>query len=182
MADSFANPSGLPIARDPDAFREIYECHHRRIYALAWRMCGNATQAEDLTQDVFVRLWDSWGSFRGESAFATWLHRLAVNVIWSALVRERKVDGWLEYGAEAEQGVTDSEFDAIATQIDLDRALAMLPHGARTILLLYTVDGCGYRDIATLLGVDIGTVKSQLHRARRLLSESFPVNRHEPSM
>ena len=161
---------GHPVyTRDPGTFRELYEHHHARIYALAWRMSGDVSQAEDLTQEVFIRLWDAMTSFRGDSTFATWLHRLAVNVIWSELIRERRSNGWLETATSAEMGSSTSHFDPIATQIDLERALATLPHGARTILVLYSVEGYGYREISDVLHVDIGTVKSQLHRARRLL-------------
>jgi RNA polymerase sigma factor (sigma-70 family) len=160
-------------AGDADAFRALYEHHHRRIYALAWRMCGNAMQAEDLTQDVFVRLWDALGSFRGESAFPTWLHRLAVNVIWSGITRENRGGNWLDTDGVGELAESGSGVDSIVNQIDFDRALATLPNGARTILLLYGVDGYSYREIGDALGVDIGTVKSQLHRARRLLLESY---------
>ncbi len=173
MAESSVVPAGSVYVRDPDSFRELYDRHHPRIYALAWRMCGNATQAEDLTQDVFVRLYDALASFRGDSAFTTWLHRLAVNVIWSALRRERRSEGWLQTGVDDAPRQVASEFEAIATQIDFEQALATLPHGARTILLLYGVDGYGYAEIATALGIDVGTVKSQLHRARRLLLQTF---------
>ncbi len=169
MVESSAGPAKMRYVRDPDSFRELYECHHERVYALAWRMCADRRQAEDLTQDVFVRLWDAMESYRGESAFGTWLHRLAVNVIWSELLRERRSHGWLELTHLDTHIVSASHGEAIATRIDLERALATLPHGARTILLLYSVEGYGYREISDALGVDIGTVKSQIHRARRLL-------------
>jgi RNA polymerase sigma factor (sigma-70 family) len=155
--------------RDPSSFRELYDCHHERVYALAWRMCSDQRLAEDLTQEVFVKLWDALESYRGDSAFGTWLHRVAVNVIWTHLTRERRSNGWLEPTDGEPQAAMPSHGDAIATRIDLERALATLPHGARVILLLHCVDGYAYREISDALGVDIGTVKSQIHRARRLL-------------
>lgn len=173
MAESSAGPAKMRHARDPDSFRELYERHHERVYGLAWRMCGDRRQAEDLTQDVFVRLWASLDSYRGESAFTTWLHRLAVNVIWSELLRERRANGWLEPTDGDARDLSASHAERIAVRIDFERALATLPHGARTILLLYSVDGYGYREISQALGVDIGTVKSQLHRARRLLQSAL---------
>lgn len=169
MAEPIATTVQRVYAREPDSFRALYECHHARIYALAWRMCGNAQHAEDLTQEVFVRLWDAITSFRGESAFSTWLHRLAVNVIWSALSREHRSDGWLEAATPDQHSRAAAPDDGIASQIDLERAIAALPHGARTMLVLYSIEGYSYREISDALGVDIGTVKSQLHRARRLL-------------
>jgi RNA polymerase sigma-70 factor, ECF subfamily len=154
-------------------FEEIFRLHHRRVYSLCLRMLGNSTEAEDLTQDVFVQVFRKLGSFRGESAFTTWLHRLTVNQV---LMHFRKNH------VKKEQLIEDGEmplgiiFDRnrfnrspVLDRLALDEAIVQLPHGYRTVLVLHDVEGLEHNEIASLLGCSIGTSKSQLHRARMRL-------------
>lgn len=154
---------------DEAAFRDLYRAHVGRVYALCLRYCGDRTEAEELTQDVFVRAWEKLASFRGESAFGTWLHRLAVNVVLMARRtgqrRERRVAA-----VENPEALERPRGDPPAgLSLDLERAIARLPEGAREVFLLYDVEGYGHAEIAGLLGIAEGTSKAQLFRARRLL-------------
>jgi RNA polymerase sigma-70 factor (ECF subfamily) len=163
-----------PDTRTDDAsFEEIYRAHYRRVYALTLRMTCNPEKAEELTQDVFVRVWQTIGTFRGESALGTWIHTVAVRTtlqhIRSETRREARVtttDDLNRYGAESRRAMPEAA-------IDLERAIAKLPPGARSVLLLHDVEGYLYEEIARMLGVTVGTVKSQLHRARRLMMEAL---------
>jgi RNA polymerase sigma-70 factor, ECF subfamily len=160
-------------AGDQTAFRDLYRTHAGRVYALCLRLTGDARDAEERTQDVFVRLWDKLRSFRGESAFSSWLHRLAVNVV----LTERRATG------RRESRVTPAEDPAALERnrgnpteglsIDLERAIAELPDGAREVFVLYDIEGYGHAEIAGLTGIAEGTSKAQLFRARRLLREKL---------
>jgi RNA polymerase sigma-70 factor (ECF subfamily) len=140
-------------------------------------MSGSRARAEELTQDVFVRAWEKLPLFRGESAFSTWLHRLAVNVVLNA----RKVEGRERSRAapESDEGDDDQEmFGAaepapIAERMDLEAAIATLPPGARKVFVLHDVEGFKHEEIAEMLGVTSGGSKAQLHRARMLLREAL---------
>jgi RNA polymerase sigma-70 factor (ECF subfamily) len=164
-------------AGDQTAFRDLYRQHAGRVYALCLRLTGNAGDAEDRTQDVFVRLWDKLRSFRGDSAFSSWLHRLAVNVV----LNERRTTGRRErrvMPAEDPDNVVGAQHAAppqnsAGLSIDLERAIAELPNGAREVFVLYDVEGYGHADIAALVGIAEGTSKAQLFRARRLLREKL---------
>ena len=165
--------SATPERADDAAFEEIYRTHYRRVYALTLRMTCDPDKAEELTQDVFVRVWQTLASFRGESQLGTWIHTVAVRTTLQHLRsqnrREARVmttDDLSRYGAEARRAMPEAS-------IDLERAIARLPPGARTVLLLHDVEGYLYEEIARLLGVTVGTVKSQLHRARRLMMEAL---------
>lgn len=156
---------------DTDAWREVYHDHVERIYALCLRMTGSAEEAEERTQDVFVRAWEKLGQFRGDSRLSTWLHRLAVNVVLQSRRssgrrrhRERSTDDLERYGHEAVRAMP-------GTRVDLERAIAGLPDGARRMLVLRDVQGYAYREIAEIEGVSLGTVKAQIHRARSLVRE-----------
>ncbi len=161
---------GRAQAGDHAAFHALYRQHVGRVYALCLRLSADSARAEELAQDVFVRAWERLGSFRGESAFSTWLHRLAVNTVLmerrAAGRRERRVsvvDDVDRGGPDPKPGLT----------IDLERAIGGLPHGAREVFLLYDVEGYRHAEIATLLGIAEGTSKAQLFRARRLLRQSL---------
>ncbi len=162
-------------ARNGDdlAFERLYRQHVGRVYALALRLSGDPADADSLTQDVFVRVWERLTSFRGESAFGTWLHRLAVNVILSdrrsAWRRARRITPTgdlveLDVAAPAPQP---------GTRLDLDAAIAALPPGARTVFVLHDVEGYQHAEIAELSGIAAGTSKAQLFRARRLLRKAL---------
>jgi len=160
-------------AGDQTAFRELYRQHAGRVYALCLRLTGDGRDAEERTQDVFVRLWDKLRSFRGDSAFSSWLHRLAVNVV----LNERRTTGRRErrvMPAEDPDNVAGAQHAApLHLNIDLERAIAELPDGAREVFVLYDVEGYGHADIAQLVGIAEGTSKAQLFRARRLLREKL---------
>ncbi len=158
---------------DVEAFEELYRRHVGRVYALCLRMCGEAQEAEEMAQEAFVRAWEKLASFRGQSAFGSWLHRLTVNVI---LAR------WRSRGRRREKIVAIGDvagFEAPShrpeprLRVDLERAIATLPAGARTVFVLHDVEGYRHRDIAELTGLAVGTSKTQLHRARRLLREAL---------
>ena len=160
-------------AGDPDAFAEIYRAHVGKVHALCLRLAGDAHEASELTQDVFIRAWESLASFRGESAFSSWLHRLTVNAFLGARRtmgrRERRVlsvaePQMLERGGE---GTTP------ASGLDLERAIAGLPKGARLVFVLHDVEGYQHEEIARMTGIASGTSKAQLFRARRLLREAL---------
>ena len=159
-------------AGDRRAFERLYRAHADRIFSLCARMCGDRAVAEELTQDVFVRAWEKLGLFRGDSAFGTWLHRLAVNVVLNA----RKGDG--RRRSRIDESVEDLETLPHATEhlgerMDLQAAIAALPPGARRVFVLHDVQGFKHEDIAELLGMTSGGSKAQLHRARMLLREAL---------
>lgn len=160
-------------AGDQTAFRELYRQHAGRVYALCLRLTGDGRDAEERTQDVFVRLWDKLRSFRGDSAFSSWLHRLAVNVV----LNERRTTGRRErrvMPAEDPDNVAGAQHAApLHLNIDLERAIAELPDGAREVFVLYDIEGYGHGEIAQLVGIAEGTSKAQLFRARRLLREKL---------
>jgi len=158
---------------DQTAFRDLYRQHAGRVYALCLRLTGDDGDAEDRTQDVFVRLWDKLRSFRGDSAFSSWLHRLAVNVVLNerrtTSRRERRV-----MPAEDPDSMVGAQHAApLHLNIDLERAIAELPDGAREVFVLYDIEGYGHGEIAQLVGIAEGTSKAQLFRARRLLREKL---------
>src|SRR5688500_4110070 len=154
-------------AGDVRAFEELYQIHLPRVHSLVRRMTGGR-DTDEITQDIFVRVWQKLGTFRGDSAFGTWLHRLAVNVIierfrTDAARRQRLVDG-------------EAIFDTLSSpprprdvSLDFEAALEKLPDGAREIFVLHDVDGYKHHEIADLLGISSGTSKAQLHRARMML-------------
>jgi RNA polymerase sigma-70 factor, ECF subfamily len=158
---------------DQTAFRDLYRQHAGRVYALCLRLTGDSSAAEERTQDVFVRLWDKLKSFRGESAFSSWLHRLAVNVV----LNEQRTRGRREMRvmpsadpAALERGKGEP---TIGLSIDLERAIAELPNGAREVFVLFDIEGYGHAEIASLTGIAEGTSKAQLFRARKLLREKL---------
>jgi RNA polymerase sigma-70 factor, ECF subfamily len=160
-------------AGDQRAFREIYRQHAGRVYALCLRLTGDAAAAEERAQDVFVRVWQSLGSFRGESAFGSWLHRLTVNVV----LMERRTTGRREsrVAPAADPAVLEGagRESAVGLNIDLERAIAELPEGAREVFVLHDIEGYPHAEIARLTGIAEGTSKAQLFRARRLLREKL---------
>ncbi|HZH30051.1 MAG TPA: RNA polymerase sigma factor [Pyrinomonadaceae bacterium] len=158
---------------DLSAFEQLYERHNRRVYSLCLRMTQNVAEAEDLAQEAFIQLFRKIGSFRGESAFTTWLHRLTVNQV---LMHFRKKGVRLEQttddGETPVQVVTGTQNPnsmPVVDRIALDRAIGQLPPGYRTVFLLHDVEGHEHEEIARLLGCSVGTSKSQLHKARMKL-------------
>lgn len=155
-----------------DAFAALYRAHVGRVHALALRLTADRGAAEELTQDVFVRVWERLGSFRGESAFGTWVHRLAVNLFLlerrGAGRREARV-ATVEDPAAFEDGATGG--DDVLSAIDLDDAIRRLPPGMRAAFVLYEIEGYPHDEVAAQLGVAPGTVRAQCFRARQLLRE-----------
>jgi RNA polymerase sigma-70 factor (ECF subfamily) len=160
-------------AGDVSAFERLYRENVKRVYALCYRMAGNAHEAEELTQDVFVRAWQKLAGFRGDSAFASWLHPIAVNVTYS----ERRSRLRRESRVTTHDDLTP--FDTGQPQApqaigrDLERAIQGLPEGAREVFVLHDVEGFKHEEIGERCGIAVGTSKAQLHRARRLLREAL---------
>jgi RNA polymerase sigma-70 factor (ECF subfamily) len=171
---------------DGDAFETLYDLHKRRVYSLCLRMTANAAEAEDLTQEAFLQLFRKIGTFRGESAFSTWLHRMAVNVV---LMRLRKknlpvvpLDDPLETEEESskkEPGAPDPKLTGSVDRMQIQRAVDALPPGYRTIFVLHDVEGYEHNEIAELVGCSIGNSKSQLHKARMKLRDLLKTSRAE---
>jgi len=169
---------------DADAFEALYDLHKRRVYSLCLRMTANAAEAEDLTQEAFLQLFRKIGTFRGESAFSTWLHRMAVNVV---LMRLRKknlpivpLDDPLESEEETskkELGGPDQKLAGSVDRMQIQRAVEALPPGYRTIFVLHDVEGYEHDEIANLVGCSIGNSKSQLHKARMKLRDLLKISR-----
>jgi RNA polymerase sigma-70 factor (ECF subfamily) len=164
----------LAAAGDRQAFERLYQVHADRVFSLCARMSGSRVRGEELTQDVFVRTWEKLPQFRGESAFSTWLHRLAVNVVLNA----RKIEG--KQASRTEQGdVDDERWDQMARaplhieRMDLTEAISKLPAGARKVFVLHDVEGYKHEEIAEMMGITSGGSKAQLHRARLLLREAL---------
>lgn len=158
---------------DVNAFEGLYRQNVGRVHALCLRMTGDPVAAEELTQSVWVRAWERLGTFRGESAFSTWIHRLAVNVVLSERRSESRRRDRIEFTDMADELDRGTPPPATETRLALERAVADLPEGARTVFVLHDVEGYRHADIAEKLGTAVGTVKSQLHRARRLLREAL---------
>jgi len=158
---------------DSAAFEALYRRLVGRTYALCLRMARDAQRAEELTQDVFVRAWERLGSFRGESKFSTWLHRLAVNVVLQEGRTKGRRESREELMGDPGEYLGRVREDFPGTRIDLERAIAALPEGARKVVVLRDIYGYKYDEIATMQGVALGTVKAQIHRARRLLREKL---------
>lgn len=161
------------------SFEQLYRRHVGRVYALCLRMAGNATVAEDMTQEAFVRAWESLASFRGESALGTWLCRIAINVVLMRRRKEMRRAAWevgtadFDPGSEIERAspVRGSDEIGPGLRMDLEEAIAALPEGARTVFVLHDVEGYRHQEIAEQIGIALGTSKAHLHRARRLLRE-----------
>lgn len=162
---------------DASAFEQIYKAHSRRVYGLCFRMTGNSSLAEDLTQDVFLQVFRKIQTFRGDSAFSTWLYRLAVNIV----LMRRRIKTLNETSLEArneeegenftrrELGRVDMGVSGVVERVNLKRALKQLPHGYRQIFILHDVMGYEHHEIAEALGCSVGNSKSQLHKARARL-------------
>jgi len=157
------------------AFERLYRTHCDRIHALCWRLCGgDSALAEDLVQEAFIRAWHKLDLFRGESSFGTWMHRLAANVALSdrrirlrRIGREQPLDEAAERTAAGARDVTQG------LRSDLEQAISALPERARTVLVLFDVEGYKHEEIAELTGMAAGSSKAQLHRARKLVREAL---------
>jgi RNA polymerase sigma-70 factor (ECF subfamily) len=169
MADLVTRAAG----GDTSAFEQLYRDNVGRIHALCMRMTGNPAEAEELTQEAFIRAWEKLDTFRGDANFSTWMHRVAANVVLSyrrsaARRRERiHAEEDLSYHEEP-----DDRTDR-GPGVDLEEAIAKLPDGAREIFVLFDIEGYRHDEIAEMTGLATGTTKAQLHRARKLLREAL---------
>jgi len=171
----------LAQAGDHHAFAQLYSQHKRRIYSLCLRMVGNVAAAEDLTQEAFLQLHRKIATFRGDSAFTTWLHRLAINVVLMQLRKKGlsliSLDEATEPSADDGPGRSFGTPDLVLTgaidRLALERAVAELPAGYRLIFILHDVEGFEHHEIANLLDCSIGNSKSQLHKARLKLRDAL---------
>jgi RNA polymerase sigma-70 factor (ECF subfamily) len=169
---------------DVEAFERLYRLHSSRVYGLCLRMMkGNASEAEDLTQEAFLQLFRKIGTFRAESAFSTWLHRLTFNIVLMRLRKKRvAADVPLEEttdpdeekgGLYREIGAADLRLSGVVDRVNLQRAVGQLATGYRSVFVLHDVLGYEHREIATIRGCSIGNSKSQLHKARVILRQSL---------
>ena len=172
---------------DAWAFQALYDKHKRRVYSLCLRMTSNTAEAEDLAQEAFLQLFRKIGTFRGESAFSTWLHRLSVNVVLmhlrkkslSVVSLDEPQSGGEEDAPKKDFGAEDLALAGSIDRLQLQKAVADLPPGYRTIFVLHDVEGYEHNEIATLVGCSIGNSKSQLHKARMKLRELLKMQRAE---
>ena len=152
------------------AFELIYQRYHRRTYSLTLRMTNSQTEAEDLTQEVFIQLFRKIGSFRGDSAFSTWLHRLTVNQVLMHFrrrsVKNEKTSDDGEMPEQTVNGTSNPNKMPVIDRIALKKAIGELPNGYRNVFVLHDIEGFEHDEVARLLGISIGTSKSQLHKAR----------------
>jgi len=170
---------------DAEAFQALYDKHKRRVYSLCLRMTANVAEAEDLTQEAFLQLYRKIGTFRGESAFSTWLHRLSVNVVLMHLRKkglpvislEETTQGAEEDSPKKDFGAEDLALAGSIDRLQLQRAVDDLPPGYRTIFVLHDVEGYEHNEIAEIVGCSIGNSKSQLHKARMKLRDLLKMNR-----
>jgi len=162
------------------AFEFLYQLHGRRVYALCLRMVGNPADAEDLMQEAFLQLYRKIGTFRGESAFSTWLHRMTVNVVLMRLRKKTLPTDSLEEtlepdaensGPKRDVGAPDLRLSGAVDRVNLERSIEKLPPGYRTVFVLHDVQGYEHNEIAGIMGCSVGNSKSQLHKARTRLRE-----------
>jgi RNA polymerase sigma-70 factor, ECF subfamily len=163
---------------DEGAFAALFEAHKRRVYSLCLRMTGDTAEAEDLAQEAFLQLFRKIATFRGESAFSTWLHRLVVNVVLMHLRKKGlqqvsldEPDASQDEPVKREYGDDDKRLLHSIDRITLSRAIEALPPGYRAVLVLHDVEGYEHNEIAQILGCSVGNSKSQLHKARLKLRE-----------
>ena len=172
---------------DAAAFETIYQMHSRRVYALCLRMTGDPTEAEDLTQEAFLQLFRKIHTFRGESAFSSWLHRLTANIVLMRFRKKRLVAVSLEELTRPDEererptiefGAPDLRLVGVFDRVNLQTAVGQLPEGYKSMFLLHDVQGFEHNEIATMLGCSVGNSKSQLHKARKRLRELLHEVRH----
>lgn len=177
-------------AGDHNAFAHLYSLHKRRIYSLCLRMVNNVAEAEDLTQEAFLQLHRKIATFRGDSAFSTWLHRLAINVVLMHLRKkglpvtslDEAMEPTHDEGPGRSFGAPDLSLTGSIDRLALERAVADLPAGYRLIFVLHDIEGYEHNEIATMLECSIGNSKSQLHKARLKLREALRTIRRKDGL
>ncbi len=173
---------------DAAAFEFLYQLHSRRVYALCLRMVSNPPDAEDLAQEAFLQLFRKIGTFRGESAFSTWLHRMTVNVVLMRLRKKSLPAISLEETTEPDEetggprkdiGAADLRLSGAVDRVNLERSIERLPPGYKTVFVLHDVQGYEHNEIAEMMGCSVGNSKSQLHKARTRLRELLQEEQRE---
>ena len=162
---------------DAKAFESLYRLHVDRVYGLCLRMTGNVAEAEDCTQEAFIQAWNKLDRFRGDSAFSTWLHRIAVNTVLGRIRKSKREHDRIQLVADNDRSpVAEADTGELR---DLAAAVDRLPEGARHVFVLYAVYGYSHDEASSMLGIAPGTSKAQLHRARRLLAQQLEDQRSE---
>lgn len=156
---------------DTQAFERLYRMHIDKIYGLCLRMTGNVSEAEDCAQEAFIQAWNKLDRFRGDSAFATWLHRIAVNAVLGRMRKSKREQDRIQVAMETTSSPASIADDG--EMRDLSDAVDRLPEGARHVFVLYAVYGYSHEEASGMLGIAAGTSKAQLHRARRLLAQQL---------
>jgi len=163
---------------DDESFKLLYDLHKRRIYSLCLRMVGNKETAEDLTQEAFLQLHRKIATFRGDSAFSTWLHRITVNAVLMSMRKGRLIESSLNESQDedadvprTQHGKPDPSLVGLLDRVTLERAIESLPPGYRIVFVLHDVEGHDHNEIAEMLGCSTGNTKSQLHKARLKLRD-----------
>ena len=156
---------------DAQAFESLYRTHVDRVYGLCLRMTGNVSEAEDCTQEAFIQVWNQLAKFRGDSAFATWIYRIAVNAVLGRMRKSRREQDRMQVVTDA--STSPASVGDTANLRDLSDAVDRLPQGARHVFVLYAVYGYSHEEAGNMLGIATGTSKAQLHRARRLLAQQL---------
>ena len=192
MPTSFSDAELIARAQrgEESAFEALYHAHKRRVYHLCFRMIGNTAEAEELTQEAFLRVFRKIHMFRGDSAFSTWLHRLSVNVVLMRLRKKRVTEISFEGGDDNQEserpprdfGAPDLSLTGVVDRLILKRAVAKLPKGCRKVFVLHDVLGCEHHEIAAKLGYSIGNSKSQLHKARMRLRKLLGTSLRRPEI
>jgi RNA polymerase sigma-70 factor (ECF subfamily) len=169
---------------DMEAFEEIYHLHHKRVYSICFRMLRNAPDAEDLTQQVFIQLFRKLHTFRGESSFTTWLHRMTVNQVLMhfrrRMVKTEKITDDGSTPIRIVSGTENPSRMALIDRIALNQAIGQLPPGYRMVFILHDLEGFEHEQIGKMLGCAVGTSKSQLHKARHRLRQLLTARRTTP--
>jgi RNA polymerase sigma-70 factor (ECF subfamily) len=189
LANGISEQEAIDRAKqgDSECFEALYGLHKRRVYSLCLRMVGNTAEAEDLTQEAFLQLFRKIATFRGESAFSTWLHRLAVNVVLMHLRKkglpevslEETLEPQNEDGPRKDVGARDNALSGAIDRVNLERSIESLPPGYRIIFVLHDVEGYEHNEIAEMMGCSIGNSKSQLHKARMKLRDLLKLSQAE---
>jgi RNA polymerase sigma-70 factor (ECF subfamily) len=168
---------------DSEGFERLYQLHSRRVYGLCLHMVKNPTEAEDLTQSVFLQTFRKIQTFRADARFSTWLHRVTVNVVLMHFRKRKRteipLDETLQLSDEStkasvEFGGPDLNLNGVIDRVNLEKAIEQLPHGYKKMLILHDVEGYQHNEISHILGCSVGNSKSQLHKARQRLRELLP--------
>lgn len=154
---------------DMAAFEALYRRHSGRVHAVCLRLTADRLRAEEAVQDVFVRLWERLRTFRGESAFSSWLHRLAINTVLQTMRSTRRREARVAISDDADLDGAAVVAPTVDQRIDLEDAIARLPQQVRTVVVLHDIEGFTHEEIAAMTGVPPGTIRSQLSRARKTL-------------